>query len=338
MVNRIEIGHSEIIKWKGRFEKLFSAEVINSRAFKLEQLAMYEQLLKNVNRLNREEKVYRKLIRQEKNNLVRALYPNRVFRFIRNTITAGASLIASATRLFSNEPVGQQSKEIIEAINKAGFAELHALLQPKLNNGQTNFKVEQAVSVSEKERINYSLSFSSNDNRVTKLDGFDVKHIRENGEVSNFRFDASTGITRDQASELVHGRAINSYGKIWQMIDFNDKDAAGNYALRQIVIPDFDLEKELSKLPLAAQGDHDKQELVFGLKNGKKMQAEILVNNMAKQVQIEVLPLKRNFQLYEDGKKVSMDKLLGNEADSKKQQLKVAFNGRKSQKQTGMGL
>ena len=64
----------------------FSAKFLNSSAYRKEKLKDYEQILKKKwHGLSREEKLYRKLLRQQCNEMEKKLYPNRyqVMLFLR---------------------------------------------------------------------------------------------------------------------------------------------------------------------------------------------------------------------------------------------------------------
>lgn len=305
MINRIEAGYNEIIKWKQRFDKLFSSDVTGSRAFKLEQLAMYERLLRQHKSLSSDEKIFRKLVGQEKRNLERSLYPNPLVRLIRKSIMLGVSVFKLGARLFKASPSDQD--QLLRDMQKVGFGELTAVAQKRLAQGEPSFKLEQSESLNEKERLNYSLVVSQNQ-KDAMLEGFEVRHIRENGESASFKFDASSGINKGLAKELVSGRAINSSGNNWKMIDFNDRDSAGNFLLREISVPDFDMVSELGKLQLRRSTEDSSKQLLDGLRAGKKMACSIMVDGKVRSVEIEAQPLKRGFQLYENGKKIQLAK------------------------------
>ncbi len=327
MINRIEAGYNEIIKWKKRFDKLFSSEVTGSRAFKLEQLAMYERLLRQHKGLNRDEKVFRKLVGQEKKSIERSLYPNPLIRVVRKAIVLGISAFQLGKKLFSATR-SNQDRQLREDMLRAGFGELSTQMQRRLAQGEPSFKLEQSESLNEKERLNYSLIVSQNDKGVPAMESFEVKHINENGQSSNFRFDASSGINKEQAKELVSGRAINANGNNWKMIDFNDKDAAGNFLVRELSIPDFDIVKELNKLSLRRSTQDNAEALLNGLRAGKKMACSMMVDGKLRSLEIEAQPLKRGFQLYENGNKISLAKAVGKgqERNGQMPKLRVAHS------------
>lgn len=321
MVNRIETAYNEIVKWKQRFDKLFSSEVSESRAFKLEHLKMYDQLLQRSTKgLSRDERSFRNLVKQERRNLVRSLYPNPLIRLLKTTFDTAASVIRFGARLAKGKAESGQTEHIDRQLKKTGFGDLSSQVHQKIKEGQISFQLEQSVSLNEKERLNYLLSISTNERGIANLNDFQLKQIKANGEVLNFKFDSSTGIDQRQAAELANGRAIKFGTDSWKLIDFNDKDASGNYLLKDIRIPGFDVGKELDKLPLKSLSETEKQELVAGFQQGKRMNVDLEIAGKSQQVQIEAQPLKRGFQLYEGGKKISLDKLLGKEASPAKHQ------------------
>lgn len=83
------------------------------------------------------------------------------------------------------------------------------------------------------------------------------------------------------------------------MVDFNDRDADGNYNAKEIRIPDFNAERLLSSLPLSEK--QNKQELIDGLNNRKRMDVELVSEVKSLKLQVEALPLRRSLQLYEKG-------------------------------------
>lgn len=308
MINNIEAAYKSIIEWKKRFEKIFSPDVMNSRTFKLEELARYERLLSRGSRgLSTSDLMFRKMAGQERKKLLKSLYPNPLIRLIRNSVVGTISAVRKLADAFGGEDKRSGNTALLQQCRDAGFSGVEKAIESKLERGETNFRIDQYVSAGRNETLTYSLDFSSEDGEQTRLKGFDLVRQTQGGKVERFRFDLSDRISAQQALELSSGRAVFLGDSTWQVVDFNDRNSDGCFLPKQVSVPDFDVGQLLGRLALNLS-DGERTELGEGLKQGRKMSFEGQVEGKTLQLQVEAMPLKGTLQFYHDGKRTSLGK------------------------------
>ncbi|RWU08124.1 hypothetical protein [Pedobacter chitinilyticus] len=318
MINRIESAFQEIIKWKKRFDELFSfsQEVRNGRDFKLAELGMYNRLLdRKYPSLSRDEKLMKKMVRGHRRQLVKQLYPNPLVRMVRRLFDRSVSVGRRISQLLQGDVQKEENSQLLQQIDRLGFTGLGEQLGGKLAEGQRSFTIQQLVSKNETEMLKYSLNIAPDDRGRLCVESFEL--ARQSGtKLEHFKFTADDGINSSQAAELAGGRSVYVGSNNWQMIDFNDRDAQGNYVVRKINVPDFDMEKELDNLrPISGSAKH----LIEAIQQGKRVEVEIEVRGNPTKFQLEAQPLKRTLQLYRDGRKYNakLDEVPANGAQGK---------------------
>lgn len=306
MINRIEQGYNEIIKWKQRFDRLFSSEVMASRAFKLEQLAQYERLLARHGGLNREEKVFRNMVRQERRGLERSLYPNPLVRLVRRVLVTGLRTVGTIGRMLFGQGGQGSAGRLSDELVRRGFGEVAEGMQRAIRQGEGTGRIGLSEMQANGDRLDFSFPVSMGDDGGARLQAIEVSKVSPDGQRQLFRFDASSEVTRGQARDLVAGRMVNRGGSTWQMVDLNDRDADGFFLARQVSVPGFDLSAALERLPLQRSTLDDKQSLMAGLLEGRRMQCRIEIDGTIKDAEIEAQPLSRGLQVYHEGKKFDL--------------------------------
>lgn len=94
MVNRVFKWWNEVIAWKERWEKLFPASFLQSKDFQRAELKKMEKILAFPRgKLNEDEKLSRKYLRQEYIKLNRKIYPNPFIRFGVNAAKVASGMI-----------------------------------------------------------------------------------------------------------------------------------------------------------------------------------------------------------------------------------------------------
>lgn len=322
--NRLEM---EMKHWQGReqrFSKLFSPSILHSRAFKKEKLNHLEQLYSRYRwTANSDERLTRSLLQQERRQLEKELYPNRLKRNFRRLVSAVNKLVVVLVK----PPGNVQDRHRLGAeLEKAGFKQAIEKLDQKIGLGQKEFSIPLVKHINEKEQLHYSLEFSKNDSGQTRFSHYTVGIMDDTGKMKHMPSLATGNQQPDpkQLYNLLSGRLVQvktANGNKWLSVDFNDKDAKGNLRLRSFeTISGPDVLAELEKLPIKEnQFSIAKAGLEKGLKNGERMEVTILNKGKEHPYFIEINANRTLNLLNPEGKKVTLSEALGKKENLKKQ-------------------
>lgn len=305
MSNRIMAWLQSVQDWKMRFEKLFGANELESRAFKKEELRRTQEILSaKFKNLNNEERLSRKSVRQDVRDLKKELYPHPLSRLFVNASEWVKKLI---TEKSSNSLDSNSLKTAYENLDKMGYGNLKSEVAEKLKSGLREFDLKIFALSKSGTIINNTLNFSINENKielmeiVSKCEGDHAKKpisIKQNSEF----------LTTDQIASLSKGKVIK-VNDAWQMLDFNDRDKDGNVPLKKMVIPEFDILEKLKELPLKKFSEQQKREITTALEKGEKVNVNFISQGQKKEYFLEVNPLLRKIDIYDGDKKVSITDL-----------------------------
>lgn len=151
MVNRVFKWWNEVIVWKERWEKLFPASFLKSKDFQRAELKKLEKILSfPSNKLNEDERLSRKLVRQQYMRLNRTIYPNPLIRLGVNATKLTASAIKwslnklNLTHPSKNKKAVQNKKEI-----PVNDSEIKSLLEKGIavSKGHTKSKGNKNVDI-----------------------------------------------------------------------------------------------------------------------------------------------------------------------------------------------
>src|SRR3546814_12486337 len=101
----------------------------------------------------------------------------------------------------------------------------------------------------------------------------------------------------------------------WRQLDFNDKDALGNYKMKEFhAAYGYDLKHVLQQLPLKElMSGQDTVKLMNALKDGGRHAVSFLKDGKEQKFHIEANPQFKSVNIYDDNsKKNSMASALGN--------------------------
>ncbi|WP_299568400.1 hypothetical protein [uncultured Pedobacter sp.] len=302
MDNSIEKAYQDIRAWKERTASLFTPEVLNSRTFKLEELGMYEKLLQRGRRgLSESEAIFRNLVKEQRNSMIKQLYPNPVVRLAWRLLDFAFSVLRNMVRKLSPDRVYVKRRQLLNDLNRFGFSSSTKQIVAMLDKGHQNFKVQYNVSLDANEILRYILNIRA-ENGSACLHGYQLQSVKDNQVVSSLSVDQSMMVSREQASQLIRGRSVQMDNTTWRTVDLNDRDAEGQLQLRDVDVPDFNIEAELGLLPLAAKDKLNIQDHARNLKEGKQIEVSVAINENLLQLQAEALPLQRKIQLMANGK------------------------------------
>lgn len=121
-------------------------------------------------------------------------------------------------------------------------------------------------------------------------------------------------INTTEAYNLLSGRCIQS-GGTWMQLDFNDKEAQGNFRIKQFHSNyGYDLDKVLQQLPLKELlNEEDAVRLKKALKNGSRISASFVKDGNEQRFYIEANPQLKSVNIYDEhSRKITLHTALGN--------------------------
>ncbi|MET6998664.1 hypothetical protein [Chitinophaga defluvii] len=320
-VNRVE---NDLHQWRSReerFSKLFSFNLSGNKALLKEKLRYYDSVAsKYRNTASPDERFALRMLRQERNQIERKLYPNLLLRLLRRLI------VPVRQQYILKQEIKQTTANtdaLRNTLQRTGFGNVIHKLEENMAKGQAQFSIPVSQYVNEKERLDYNLSFSKDHNGTYSFDGYKAELY--NGQKQDIRrqqyfgMDTDNEITASQAYNLLAGRAVlkeqyQSQGK-WMQLDFNDKDMQGNFRLREFQTAyGYDLMKALQQLPLKELQEHrSTQKLLDGLKMGDRQAVSFLKDGKEQRFYIEANPQHKSINIYDEhAKKISLTAALGN--------------------------
>jgi hypothetical protein len=300
-MNRIEHWWQDVMKWKARFEKLFTSMGIHpGQAFQKELLKNYKKILSaKVGNMTPEERLTRKMVKEEYKKLNRNVYPNPVIRYTKNLLGIAISGIKSIPLLFKVDTARIIANNSIE---KLGL--------DNIKIGSSGSLKSQYIESSETgERVNFKLKYKIGNTGKPELSGYDVKLINAQGKSEKIFIDVNVPINKYQVRELLSGRSVNIEGNKWLMTDKNDRDAEGNLSIKEVNITNFNLNEELSKIPGITKDIAKLEELRIGIANGKRVEIQLTSGSMPRHISIEANPIKRELILFENKKRIPITEL-----------------------------
>jgi hypothetical protein len=320
MENTLEAALKQWKEREQRYEKLFSPSVLKSREFLREKLRHYDSLRAKVMAASiNEDPLAMRALQLERRQLARQAYPSLISRLVEKVISAfKLERDVAKIRLQTQS----NSEDIRSVMGKAGLEKYYGHAEQQMKKGAAEFNVPVSYHVSEKERMDLQLNFKRGDDGNYRIEDYkaDLRSEDSKGKAMQQTFPVGeSGIDTGKAYNLLAGRAIQHNGT-WQQLDFNDKDANGNYRMKHF--PQnygFDITKILEQLPLKDRQGADR--LGEQLAAGQKIEVTLRAGNRDVQCHLEANPQKREIALYDHtGSKVTVDSL----KDAGKPEIKTA--------------
>lgn len=298
---------NEINQWQAkeqRFEKLFSAAVVKSREFQKDKLTFYDQLQQRYGKsLYADERETLRVALQEKRRLEKQLYPSLFVRLLRRMIQM---VVKPAIHSLQARQVNENQSQLQQQLSDLGFKNSETRLKHLIGQGKDNFSLPVSWYTSEKERMDFELSFRKQENGGYRLENYkaaliDTERPDQKRELQFNIRDTGT-ITASQATNLLAGRAIQREGN-WQQLDFNDRDANGNFRMKQFHLGyGFDMSAALQKLNLKEMKNGTaKDQLLARLANGEKVEVNIRMDGKEHKINIEANPQFKTMNIYGEG-------------------------------------
>lgn len=336
-VNRVE---NDMQQWRSkeeRFSKLFSFNLSNNKSLLKERLRYYDNIAsKYRDTASPDERFALRMLRQERSQIERKLYPSLFLRLLRKLIVPVRQQYVMKQEI---KQTTANTDVLRNVLQRTGFGNAIHKLEESIAKGQAQFSIPVSQYVNEKEKLDYNLSFSKDSNGAYRFDGY--KAELHNGQKQDskkqqyFSMDSDHGVTASQAYNLLAGRAVmkeqyHDQSK-WIQLDFNDKDMQGNFRLREFhAVNGFDLLKALQQLPLKELQEHQHTEkLLNGLRSGERQAVSFVKDGKEQRFYIEANPQQKSLNIYDEhAKKISLSAAFG-----KKTMEAVKISHKMSEKQ-----
>lgn len=301
-VNRVEMEFSQWKAREERFNTLFSITPAENRSLLAEKLRQFERIrTKYKSSKNIEEQHTLRILKMEIHRMSKQLYPSLISRILRKIITSTQNQLSLRSAAKKDE---RNFNSLNEEVQRIGFPDLSEKLKNLINKEQENFSIPLSYYINEKEKITHTLSFSKNAERHFELDGFKSSmqnnsapedsrdYYFKNGQERNFKL--------NEVYNLLSGRSVE-HNQSWFQLDFNDRDASGNYHLKEFRNEyAYDLEKTLKSIPLKEiSNTYEMEKLKHALRQGDRVSAVLIKNGRENQIYIEANPQFRSLNIYD---------------------------------------
>jgi hypothetical protein len=328
-VNRVEM---ELSQWRSKeehFRKLFSSSISNSRSLLKEKLHHYERIaIKYKGSPNMDEQFALRMLKQEKNSVLKQLYPNLLVRLVRKVIVA--PLIEQIAVRQDLKEVAQNSQLLHDLVQRIGFGNLSATIDHQIRQGHEQFIIPNSYYINEKERLDHQLTFVKDQSGQYQFKGYKTTLQNESKPEENrshyFKIQDGYSIDATQVYNLLAGRAVQK-DRSWIQLDLNDKGSNGNYRIKEFHSRyGYDLEKVLQQLPLKELSSKiETDKLQDALKQGSRQPVILIKNGNEHRFYIEASPQFKSLNIYDEhSRKITLATALGNKTmEAVKQGLKT---------------
>jgi hypothetical protein len=316
-VNRVEM---ELNQWRSReerFSKLFSFSLSNNSSLLKEKLHHYEHIAtKYKDSQNLDERFALRMLKQERNRMLKQLYPNLFVRLFRRVLVV--PLIEQIAVRQNLKEMEQNSQLLHEQVQRIGFSDLSAKIDQQIRKGQDQFTIPISHYISEKERLDYELFFIKDPTGHYQFEGYKTalqnESKPEESRCQYFKMREGHTVDTTQAYNLLAGRSVQKEGA-WIQLDLNDKNPNGNYRIKEFHSRyGYDLEKALRQLPLkevSSKTEVDKLE--DALKQGNRQSIILVKDGSEHRFYIEANPQFKTVNIYDEhSRKVTLATVLGN--------------------------
>ncbi|WP_123902536.1 hypothetical protein [Flavobacterium hibernum] len=322
----------ELNQWRSReerFSKLFNFSLSNNRSLLKEKLHHYERIgTKYKGSKNIEERFALQMLKQEKNKILKQLYPNLLVRLIRKLIIAPLIDQIAVRKDAKKEEKNNQS--LYYQMQRIGFRDLSNQIDQQIKEGHEQFTIPVSYYINEKERLDHELSFVKDQSGQYQFEAYKTtlqnKSKPDEERSQYFKVQQGNSIDTTQAYNLLAGRSIQKE-KSWIQLDFNDKDASGNHRIKEFHYGyGYDLEKALQQLPLKELSNKTQAaKLEDALKQGNRLPVTLIKNGNEHRFYIEANPQFKSVNIYDEhSRKITLSTALGNKTmETVKQQQKT---------------
>jgi hypothetical protein len=324
-VNRIESALKDWQSKEERFGKLFSSDILKNKPFLQEKLKYFDAIQAKYGRTaSEEERLALQILMQETNRIEKHLYPNLIVRILRHIILP---VKQEQVAKEAEQRTANNEQALKEAVIKAGFDNVSSKLEQNVKLGQQEFSIPVSYYVNKKERLDFNLHFVRDNNGQYQFENYKAALQAENKsqetKEQRFVFEPDNIVTASQAYNLLAGRALqkeyvsgeNNKQAAWIQLDFNDKDASGNFKMKEFhTAYKYYVKEALQQLPLKELTTTESTEkLVSALRNGDRLTVTLQKDGTEQKLFIEANPQFKSVTVYDENlKKISVGSALGN--------------------------
>lgn len=316
-INRVEM---ELNQWRSReerFSKLFNFSLSNNRSLIKEKLHHYERIgTKYKGSKNIEERFALQMLKQEKDKILKQLYPNLLVRLIRKLVVAPLIDQIAVRKDVKEEQKNNQA--LCDQVQRIGFIDLSNQIDQQIKQGHQQFTIPVSYYVNEKERLDHELSFVKDQSGQYQFEGYKASLHNELKPEENrnqyFKVQEGNSLNTIQAYNLLAGRAVQKE-KTWIQLDLNDKDASGNHRIKEFHSGyGYDLEKAVQQIPLKELSNKTQADkLKDDLKQGNRLPVTLIKNGNEHRFYIEANPQFKSVNIYDEhSRKITLSTALGN--------------------------
>jgi hypothetical protein len=344
-VNRVEMKLSQWHSREERFSKLFSFSLSNNRSLLKEKLHHYERIAtKYKGSQNLDEQFTLRMLKQERNRILKQLYPNLLVRLVRKILIA--PLIEQIAIRQDVKEVEQNSQSLHDQVQRIGFTDLSARIDQQIRQGQERFTIPVSYYVNEKEQLSHELSFAKDQSGKYQFEGYKTNLQNESKPEEDrrqyFKVQEGNSVNITQAYNLLAGRAVQK-NESWMQLDLNDKGPNGNYRIKKFYSGyGYDFEKALQQLPLKELlNKTEADKLQYALKQGSRQSVVLIKNGNEHRFFIEANPQFKSINIYDEhSRKITLATALGNKTmETVKQIQKTNEHQKENQlKRNGMRI
>lgn len=344
-VNRVEMELKQWHSREERFSKLFNFSLSNSRSLLKEKLHHYESIgTKYKGTTNLDERFALQMLKQEKNKILKQLYPNLLVRLIRKLVVA--PLIDQIAVHKDVKEAQKNNQALYDQVQRIGFKDLSNQIDHQIKQGQEQFNIPVSYYINEKERLDHELSFSKDQSGKYQFVGYKttLQNDLKPGENRSqyFKLQERNYVDTKQAYNLLAGRAVQKEGS-WIQLDLNDKDATGNHRIKEFHSGyGYNLEKTLQQLPLKELSNkNEADKLKDDLKQGNRLPVTLIKNGNEHRFYIEANPQFKSVNIYDEhSRKITLSTALGNKTMETVKQIQKTNESQKENhsKRNGMRI
>lgn len=336
--NRIENAILEWRKREERYNDLFGFNVASNKLILRDKLIYYDKIAnKFSDSKNIEEQYALKLLSQERKNLEKRLYPNRIIRLLRRLLVR--VIWTRVVNRRDEKNVRNQVQQLQGQLGRYGFPVDGDVLAKQIKADGSSFNIAiPSTYVKEHERMDYSLMFTKDETGNYRFDGykalFQDDRTPEEKKSHVFRADSYNGYTAKEAHKLLSGCSMKKDGN-WVKIDFNDKKANGEYVIKEYGGNyGFDLERVLSELPIKRSDELSLFRLKSDLERGFREAVTFLRDGIEQTFYIQADPQRKSVTIYdENSKKITLNSIKGEKCQN--EVLKVVSKANEQKVATG---
>jgi len=261
---------------------------------------------------------------QERNRIEKHLYPNIIVRMLRRIILP---VKQEQVAKQAEQQTANNEQALKESVLKAGFDDISNKLEQNIKQGEREFSIPVSYYVNEKEKLDFNLFFAKDNNGKYQFESYKAtlqsEHKSQGNTEQRFVFEPDSIVTATHAYNLLAGRSIqkqfvsgeNNKQTAWIQLDFNDKDALGNYKIKEFKSAyGYDVKEVIQQLPLKELSTAEATEkLLNTLINGHRQVVTMQKDGNEQKLFIEANPQFKSVNVYDENlKKISIASVLGN--------------------------